>query len=93
MAEPKKLTIQAEGDLSKAHIEINENENTKITTDGSDKIKSKYSIEYLKKMIAGSKITDNVTIQFNKDYPLKLEFKEVDRILLSFILAPRVEND
>ena len=30
-------------------------------------IKSKYSIEYLKKMIAGSKITDNVTIQFNKD--------------------------
>jgi len=93
MAEPKKLTIQAEGDLSKAHIEINEGESTKITTEGSDKIKSKYSIEYLKKMIAGSKITDNVTIQFNKDYPLRLEFKEVDRILLSFILAPRVEND
>jgi proliferating cell nuclear antigen len=93
MAEPKKLTIQAEGDLSKAHIEINESENTKITTDGSDKVKSKYSIEYLKKMIAGSKIAGNVTIQFNKDYPLKLEFKEVDRILLSFILAPRVEND
>ena len=93
MAEPKKFTIQAEGDLSKAHIEISEGENTKITTEGSDKIKSKYSIEYLKKMIAGSKIADNVTIQFNKDYPLKLEFKEVDRILLSFILAPRVEND
>ena len=92
-AEPKKFIIQAEGDLSKAHIEINEGEQTKITTEGSDKIKSKYSIEYLKKMIAGSKISDNVTIQFNKDYPLKLEFKEVDRVLLSFILAPRVEND
>ena len=28
IAEPKKLTIQAEGDLSKAHIEINEGEQT-----------------------------------------------------------------
>jgi proliferating cell nuclear antigen len=93
IAEPKKFTVQAEGDLSKAHIEINEGEQTKITTEGSDVIKSKYSIEYLKKMVAGGKITNNVTIQFNKDYPLRLEFKEVDRVLLSFILAPRVEND
>ncbi len=91
--EPKKLTVQAEGDLSNAHIEINESDSTKITLEGSEKIKAKYSIEYLKKMIAGSKLADNVTIRFNKDYPLKLEFKEVDKVLLSFILAPRVEND
>jgi hypothetical protein len=32
-------------------------------------------------------------IQFNKDYPLKLEYKTVDKVSLSFILAPRVEND
>jgi hypothetical protein len=44
-------------------------------------------------MIAGSKLADNVTIRFNKDYPLKIEFKEVDKVMLSFILAPRVEND
>jgi proliferating cell nuclear antigen len=89
---PQKFTIQAEGDLSKAHIEINEDEQTKIKTP-QDTIKSKYSIEYLKKMIGGSKIADEVTIQFSKDYPLKLEFKEVDKVLLSFILAPRVENE
>ena len=51
------------------------------------------ALEYLKKMIGGSKIANNVTIQFNKGYPLKLEFKEVDKVLLSFILAPRVENE
>jgi len=93
IAEPKKFTVQAEGDLSNAHIEINAGESTKIKTDGSEKIKAKYSIEYLKKMIAGAKIADNVTIRFDKDYPLKLEFKEVDKVMLSFILAPRVEND
>ena len=93
IAEPKKFTVQAEGDLSHAHIEINAGDSTKIDAEGSDKVKSKYSIEYLKKMIAGAKIADNVTIRFNKDYPLKLEFKEMDKVLLAFILAPRVEND
>ncbi|MBW2993214.1 proliferating cell nuclear antigen (pcna) [Candidatus Woesearchaeota archaeon] len=93
VAEPKKLAVQAEGDLSKAHIDIHESDSTKITAEGIDTVKSKYSIEYLKKMVAGSKIADEVTIQFNKDYPLKLEFKTIDKVMLSFILAPRVEND
>ena len=92
-AEPSKLSVQAEGDLSKAHIEIHKDDDTAIEHTGSEKITSKYSIEYLKKMVVGSKIANDVTISFNKDYPLKLEFKEVDKVLLSFILAPRVEND
>jgi len=92
-AEKERLVIAAEGDLSKANIEIKADEDTKIKTETSDKIKSKYSIEYLKKMIAGSKLADDVMIYFNKDYPLKLEYKVVDKILLAFILAPRVENE
>jgi len=92
-AEPKKFTIKAEGDLSQAKIEIKEGDNVKIKLDGEDKVKSKYSIEYLKKMISGSKIADDVTIYFNNDYPLKIEYKTVDKVMLSFILAPRVEND
>jgi len=91
LAEPKKFTIQAEGDLSQAKVEIKEDETTKI--DAADKVKAKYSIEYLKKMIGGSKISDSVVVQFSKDYPLRIEYKEVDRMTLSFILAPRVEND
>ncbi len=93
IAEPKKFTLHAEGDLNQAKIEIKEDENTKIITSSDEKIRAKYSIEYLKKMINGSKISDEVLIQFNKDYPLKLEYKTVDKVLLSFILAPRVEND
>ena len=93
IAEPKKFTLHAEGDLNQAKIEIKEDDVTKVSVTGDDKIKAKYSIEYLKKMINGSKISDEVVIQFNKDYPLKLEYKTVDRVMLSFILAPRVEND
>ncbi len=93
IAEPKKFTLHAEGDLNQARIDIKEDENTKVTMNGDEKIRAKYSIEYLKKMINGSKLSDDVLIQFNKDYPLKLEYKTVDKVMLSFILAPRVEND
>ncbi|MBU0980755.1 MAG: proliferating cell nuclear antigen (pcna) [Nanoarchaeota archaeon] len=89
--EPGKFIVEAEGDLSNANIEIKADDTTKVTA--KDKVKAKYSIEYLKKMILGGKLADNVTIQFNKDYPLKLVYKEVDKVMLSFILAPRVEND
>ena len=93
IVEPKKMSIMAEGDLSKVKIEVPSGDNTIIVSDTQDKVRSKYSIEYLKKMMTASKLTNNVTIQFNKDYPLKLEYKAVDKIFLSFILAPRVEND
>ncbi|MFH1053553.1 MAG: hypothetical protein V1740_04020, partial [Candidatus Woesearchaeota archaeon] len=56
-------------------------------------VKAKYSVEYLKKMVQGGKLADKVMVQFNKDYPLKLSYVSVDRVSLSFILAPRVEND
>ncbi len=87
------FTVAAEGDLSKAHIEIKKDENTTINMHDPAAFRSKYSIEYLKKMIAGSKLSDEVLIQFNKDYPLRLDYKDVDKVSLTFILAPRVEND
>lgn len=93
IAEPGKFTIQAEGDLSKAKIEIKEDQNTKIMMNSKEKLKSKYSIEYLKKMVASGKLAQEVTIHFNKDYPLKLDYKSIDKLSLSFILAPRVENE
>lgn len=91
-AEKDKLLIKAEGDLSKASIEIPADDQTSIVQD-KDQVKSKYSIEYLKKIITGSKLADTATIYFNEDYPLKIEYKVVDKVLLAFILAPRVDND
>ncbi|MBI4152171.1 proliferating cell nuclear antigen (pcna) [Candidatus Woesearchaeota archaeon] len=93
LGEAKMLSVKAEGDLSKAFIEINADENTVIKAAGDAKHKAKYSLEYLKKMAAAGKMADQVSLQFNNDYPLKLEYKVTDRLLMSFILAPRVDND
>lgn len=93
MCEGKKFTISAEGDLSKAKIEVTDDKNTSITKEGEDVVKSKYSIEYLKKMIQASKLAAEVYIRFSSDYPLKLEYRSTDKLMISFILAPRVEND
>lgn len=92
MVEPKKLSMRAEGELNDANIEIKEDDDIKINS-SSDKVKAKYSIEYLKKMIDGSKLADKVVINFDKDYPLKIDYNVVDKLQLSFVLAPRVENE
>ncbi len=93
IAEPKKFTIEASGDSSDAKIEMPQSDDLKIKATDSSKVSAKYSIEYMKKIIKGSKLADTVEIQFNKDYPLKITYKEVDKFMLSFILAPRVETD
>ena len=90
-AEPGIFSMKSEGNMNTAAIEIKADDSTKI--DAPEKASSKYSIEYLKKMISGSKLADSVTLQFNKDYPLKLTYAEVDKVVLSFILAPRVDTD
>jgi len=87
------FTLEGEGDLSKANVEMKSDDETKITSEAEGKVKAKYSIEYLKKMISASKLSEEVKIQFGKDYPLKMEFIDVDKVMLSFILAPRVDND
>ncbi len=91
--EPKKFGISAEGDLNQVDIEIKDGDDIKIDCTAKEAVKAKYSIEYLKKMVGGAKLADKVSVQFNKDYPLKLDFTSVDKVQLSFILAPRVEND
>jgi proliferating cell nuclear antigen len=87
------FTLSAKGDLSKVNIEIKPDKKTQIILEEKQKFRAKYSIEYLKKMIAGGKLADQVTIQFNTDYPLKIEYRAIDKLLLAFVLAPRVENE
>ncbi len=91
IVEPTKFTLLAEGDLNKAKVVIEPDDATDISAETM--VKAKYSVEYLKKMVQGEKIADKVEIRFNKDYPLRLDYKAVDKVKMSFILAPRVEND
>jgi len=91
-AETSKFTVQSEGRFNAAKVEVQTDEETNIELKG-DKTLSKYSIEYLKKIVKGSKLADTVSLNFGKEYPLKADYKVMDRLMLSFILAPRVDND
>jgi proliferating cell nuclear antigen len=91
-AQAEQFIVASKGDLSKATVEIPADGQTKIEC-SEDGAKAKYSIEYLKKMIQGSKLSDHVTIEFSKDYPLKISYLVKDKVDLSFVLAPRVDND
>lgn len=85
-----RLNLVAAGDLSSANVEISGDAKVEIT--GKGPVKSRYSVEYLQKLVCGDKICDNVAVSFAKDYPLLLEFKQEDKVELSFILAPRVDS-
>ncbi|MAG45799.1 MAG: proliferating cell nuclear antigen (pcna) [Nanoarchaeota archaeon] len=87
----EKMMIRGEGNLSNAHVELNKNEDTEIETE--NEIISKYSIEYLKKLIRGGKLSDKVVLEWADDYPLRLEYNVIDKLALSFILAPRVSDE
>jgi len=88
----KKFVVSTEGNFSNAHVELIPGNETVINTSVAD-AKSRYSLEYLKKIIKASKLTNDVTIQFDKDYPLKIDYIIKDRLSLSFLLAPRVSNE
>ncbi len=88
IAEKNKLTLQSSSTINSANVEMPLSKNADI---GSS-IKSKYSLEYLKKMVKANKLTDEASINFDKDYPLKLEYTIKDKLSLSFILAPRIDN-
>ncbi|MGM5480914.1 MAG: proliferating cell nuclear antigen (pcna) [Nanobdellota archaeon] len=91
-ADEKNFYVSSKGDLTKAAVEIPADKTTKISC-SDDGVKAKYSIEYLKKMMQGGKLSDNVAIKFAKDYPLRIEYVVKDKVELDFILAPRVDND
>ncbi len=91
MADTKRFTIQAEGHISDGKVEVLNEEDVAINLTGAN-VKAKYSSEYLKKIIKGSKLVDKVVIQFSNDYPLRIDYILKDRLQLSTILAPRTEN-
>ena len=84
-----KFSIYAKGPLNAANLSYSSDE---VFIESPSVSKSKYSLEYLQKMIKAGKLTEKAVINFANDYPLRLDFN-APLMSLSFILAPRVETD
>jgi proliferating cell nuclear antigen len=92
-ASPEKFSITAAGDLNNVVHDLGKDSPYLKELSVLNEEVSKYSLEYLEKIIRGDKVSEETIIKFKKDYLLQIEYKTVDKLSLIFILAPRVEND
>ncbi len=93
LGESEKFDIQARSNVNAALVEIKKSSDVIILMKEGNAWKSRYSLEYLMKMIKASKLAEKVTISFSTDYPLKMDYEVSGKMQMSFILAPRIEND
>jgi proliferating cell nuclear antigen len=86
-AEPTKFVVEAHG-LNSVKVEFTSDE-LEIY---SDRATARFSLEYLSKFIKGSKISSRVTVSFSDNHPMRIDFP-TGNVMLSFVLAPRIEQD
>lgn len=82
------LTLSGEGGLMSAKTRI-----TNVDTEYKDEkenLKSKYSIEYISKMLTAP--SDKVKVELNNESPVRLTFKN-ELYDLMYLLAPQVSDD
>lgn len=87
------LRMYAKGDVSSAELELNKGHSSLLNIRAEKTVKSQYPLDYLKKMIRAGKLSKQMVLEFGNDYPLRMTFKAIDKLNLSFILAPRVSED
>jgi len=87
-----KLRMFAEGDSSKSELKLFKGTEALKNLDVKEMVNSRYSLEYLKKMIKGSRIAERAKILLGKDFPLRIEFRGENASLIC-ILAPRVSEE
>ena len=91
-ADKNTFSIQA-GDVgSKVVVELTKGSDPMMQLTVGDAVRATYSGEYLKKMARAAVLAETVVVQFAKDYPMKLDFRSLNKLQMSFILAPRIEN-
>ena len=91
-ASPSSFKMSAKGDVSSAYLELTKQDKGLLDLRVTANVRAQYPLEYLKKMIKAGKISEQMILEFGNDYPLRLGFKSIDKMQLSFVLAPRVET-
>lgn len=87
------FNMRATGDISSSELTLEKKNKALMDLNAKGEVQSRYPLEYLKKMIKASKLSDETLIQWSKDYPMRMEFKSLDKVSLAFVLAPRVSEE
>ena len=83
----KGFYLSAIGEINKSEIEINKDAYRILKDYGI--VISKYSNEYLIKFLK-CLLSNEITLSFNSEYPLMLEYNIKDLFTIKYILAPRI---
>lgn len=86
------MKLSAEGDNNKSELILEKNNQALQELNVKDSVKSRYPLDYLKKMLKASKLVGIAKIFLGNDYPMKIEFAG-DNVKMGFVLAPRVQED
>jgi len=84
--------ISAEGDVSHAELELRQGDEGLVDIQVEENSKAKYPLDYLEKILKAAKISDEVTIRFAQDYPMRIDFKYEGKARISMVVAPRVSE-
>ncbi|MBU5682133.1 MAG: proliferating cell nuclear antigen (pcna) [Candidatus Aenigmarchaeota archaeon] len=84
-----KIRFYAIGELSSLDIEIERGQDILFDLQVEENSRARYPLDYLVAMSKVAKVADTVIIQWATDYPIKLTFKETDKMILDFVVAPR----
>ena len=92
-ADAEGFTMRAEADNKKAELKLEKGNESLVELKANSKVKSIFPLDYLKKFVKAGKLSPECTLQLGNDYPMKLDFKVLDKLQLTFILAPRIESE
>ncbi|MBU0530554.1 MAG: DNA polymerase sliding clamp [Candidatus Aenigmatarchaeota archaeon] len=89
-ASPGLFKMSSKGDTTSVELEMMKESAGILGINVDKQIRAQYPLEYLKKMIKANKLAKQIVLEFGTDYPIRLSFKQIDKLQLNFILAPRV---
>jgi len=92
-ANNEKFSMRASGDITTTELSLQKGNKNLIDLNTTGDVASRYPLEYLKKMVKASKLADETSLKWAKDYPMRLDFSSLDKVSLGFVLAPRVSDD
>ena len=93
IAKENEFIMKAEGETNEVEIKLTLEDEGLLDLEVQEETKSAYGVSYLADMVKGIGKADEVIIQFGNDMPLQMDYPVRDEGRLTFLLAPRVEEE
>ncbi len=86
------LKARATSDTREVEVKINKDDDSITDFNVREESRAVYTLRYLRDMARAARMADDVSIEFSKDMPLRLDFAIPNGGRLTYFLAPRIEE-